>query len=417
MTNRIKRIVIVDSEESYLESLKISLPEIFTGWQIDFFNNAENALESLTDSPASCLVTDLLLPQMQGFELLKEVREKYPETVRIILAAKSQKNDLLKTIGPAHKFLTKPCDPLELKHEVERSFQLVDTFENQEIVALVNSLESLPSLPKMYFDLIELLHNPDSSIIDIADLIAQDPAISVKTLQLVNSAFFGLPRQVVSINLAVNLLGINIVSNLVSMVNVFHQYSEMQLQDFSIEYLTTHSVRTAKTAQAILAAEGVEENQQKTAYTAGLLHDIGKLIFILNLPEQYSEAVTLSQREKIPLFEAEREILKTDHQTVGAYLLHLWNFPDNIIESVAFHHNPELVRCHPLCPAVAIHLVNYFEHVLNPDSRKVSSNEKESYLLNVKFLKEAGLGKKVRNWLEIYRKIIKCPADVQIIID
>ena len=417
MTDRKKRIVIIDNEEFYLESLKISLPEIFTGWQIDFFENAENALATLSSYPASCVVTDLILPKMQGFELLKEIRKQYPKTVRIILADKSQKNELLKTIGPAHKFLTKPCDPRELKNAVEHSIQLRAAFENRDIVDLVNSMESLPSLPKMYFELIDLLNDSESSIIDIADLIAQDPAISAKILQLVNSSFFGLPRRVESINLAVNLLGINIVTNLVLMMNVFHQYSETQLHDFSIEYLTAHSVRTAKSAQAFLASEGVGDSEQKTAYTAGLLHDMGKLIFITNMPDQYSEAVALSRKEKIPLFKAEKKVLRTDHQAVGAYLLHLWNFPDNIIESVAFHHNPELVQCHSLCPAVAIHLANYFEHMLNPEIQNAAPNETESYLLNIDFLKEIGLGKKVRNWLEIYREIIMYPADEQILMD
>jgi len=408
-----KKILIVEPEEFHLQSLYAGLSECAERWDFAFSGNAIEALTKLEVEKYDAVVTNIKLTGVDGAEFIHRNREILPNSVRIIMTTVKDKNILYQMTGCAHQFLLKPVKPLELIETLERAFYLRGILNDAHLMEIIRGMKSLPSAPQVYFELMQIIQSPVSSIIDIAEIIAKDQGLTVKIMQMVNSAFFGLPRKVENINLAVNLLGLETITNLTLMADVFQQYSDAILKEFSVDYLTQHSLNTALTAQSILKSEHAGEAAQTASYTAGLLHDVGKLVFIANMPQEYSQAVELSQAKKIPLFEAEREVMGADHQSVGAYLLNLWNFPDNITEMVACHHNPKLLSPDTFSPVTAIHIANYFEHMLNPVKEKIANNEVESYLLDVEYLKALGLGKKVRSYLEIYREIIRANGEEQ----
>jgi putative nucleotidyltransferase with HDIG domain len=195
-------------------------------------------------------------------------------------------------------------------------------------------------------------------------------SMSAKLLQIVNSAFLQPGMHISNVKQAVNLLGIDNVKNLVLMVEVVSPLkSAFDTEDFQFDHLWEHSMTVAKYAMAISQSESDDEKVAYDAFTAGLLHDVGKLILATKMPEKFHAAFELARENHISLFQAEKQIFGATHAQVGGYLLELWGLPDPIVEAITWHDYPSL------CPEdayatsssrtgfsslTAVHVANYF---------------------------------------------------------
>ena len=181
----------------------------------------------------------------------------------------------------AHQFLLKPCDAYMLRVAIDRAFSLQSILSGEALAGMVGSLGELPSAPRLYVALTQALADPDSSMTDIAGVVEQDVAISAKILQLVNSAFFGLSRNVSSVQHAVSYLGVSILQSLVLSVEAFRVFTGAdQVEGFSIDEFDEHSQLTAGIARKF----GLPEHLAEPAVVASLLHDIGKLVVATRAP-------------------------------------------------------------------------------------------------------------------------------------
>src|SRR5262249_19161152 len=154
----------------------------------------------------------------------------------------------------------------------------------------------------------------------------------------VNSAFFGLPREISTLSTAVSFLGTQLVQNLVLSAEVFHVFEKVApIKGFSFEDLHIHSQLTAKIAGRIPAAKPI----QGAAVVAALLHDMGKLVLAVRSPKHFERAVQGAIDEKLSLHAVEQGLIGVSHAEVGAYLLGIWGLPTPVVEAVAHHHNPE----------------------------------------------------------------------------
>jgi CheY-like chemotaxis protein len=203
-----KRVLFVDDEPRVLEQLQQMLESQNHHWDMAFAPGGEAALMLLDATPFDVVVSDIAMPGMDGAALMKIVCERYPATVRIVLSAPQEMEEALRAVPVAHQFLLKPCDPNMLRVAVERATSLSNILSNKLLANLVGSVKDLPVLPRTYQPLRQKLAEPEASIRDVVHIVEQDVAISAKILQLVNSAFFGLPREVSSVRTAVGFLGI-----------------------------------------------------------------------------------------------------------------------------------------------------------------------------------------------------------------
>ena len=196
-------------------------------------------------------------------------------------------------------------------------------------------------MPQLYQKLTELLADPDFSMSDAAHLVEQDPGLSAKVLQLVNSAFFGVPQRLSNVRSAVTYIGTNMLKSLVLTVEVFRGFDGLgqRIAPFSIDTLLLHSLTTANIARLLLR----ERQGSEDAFIAGILHDIGLLILESQKPELFGEAMEVHRAEKLTLVEAETKILGVTHAEVTAYLLGVWGLPYPIVDAVARHHRPDSV--------------------------------------------------------------------------
>jgi putative nucleotidyltransferase with HDIG domain len=357
-----KRILFVDDEPNILQGLQRMLRPMHREWQMSFCPGGQEALQVLAQEPFDVIVSDVRMPGMDGPALLAEVTRRYPQIVRIVLSGHSSKETTLTSVGVAHQFLAKPCDPEKLKQTVNHAFALRKLLSDATLKQTLSRIKSVPSLPTLYTALVDELQNPDASVKRVGEIVSQDPGMTAKILQLVNSAFFGLPRHVASPAEAASLLGIDIIKALVLSIDVFSQFKSTIVEGISPESIQKHSIETAAIAKRIATAERAKREVVDGSLLAGFLHDIGKLILAQNLPERYGEVVARVRETHVPFWQAEHELLETTHAEVGAYLLGLWGLPDPMVESTAFHHHPAKSFGHSFSALTAVHVADVLAH-------------------------------------------------------
>lgn len=388
-----KRILFVDDEANVLMGLRRLLHSYRHEWDMEFVNSGQEALETLASAPFDVIVTDMRMPGMDGAELLERVSKTYPHIIRIILSGHSQSEPIFRSIGPTHQFLSKPCEPEELKSIITRTSAIQDLLQNSTLKELVAQMRSLPSLPSLYLQIVEEMHSEEPSIRKAGDIISNDMAMSAKILQLVNSAFFGLRRRCTSPVDAAIYLGFETIKTLVLSIHIFSQFKGVGVPGFSMETLWDHSMTVGSFAKLIATSARAGKKVIEDSFTAGMLHDIGKLIFVSNLPEQYKDALEIARSKKIPLWQAETEMFTASHAEVGAYLMGLWGLPDFIIEAVAFHHHPEKCPHDKFAPLTTVYLGNAFAH-----QRPGSDKSADEMALDADYLTKLNVLDKVEGW-------------------
>ena len=206
------------------------------------------------------------------------------------------------------------------------------------------------------------IDSPDGSLETIAKIVAEEPSLTAKTFQIVNSAALGLSQRIHDPFAAVQRLGMNTMRSLALSAHVFKRYEQKPGKTFDTAALWNHLMATGQTAQKILQLERADPAEAQDACTAGMLHDIGKLMLAENLPDEFQRALTLADKQGIPLHEAELEIFGATHAGIAAYLLGLWGLPAPVVEAVAFHHTPGKSELQKPGPLTAVHVANVLTH-------------------------------------------------------
>ncbi|MGB7437944.1 MAG: HDOD domain-containing protein [Candidatus Acidiferrum sp.] len=303
-----KRILFVD------DALQRMLRPMRSEWEMSFALGGEAALSMLEVAPFDVIVTDMRMPGIDGAALLEIVREKYPSMLRIILSGYTEMQASLRAVPVAHQFLAKPCEPEMLRDGIARATSLGEVLNSKMFTSLVGSLRELPSLPRVLTQLKAALARPTTTIEQITEIVEQDVAVSAKILQLVNSAFFGLVRDVGDMKTAVSCLGMSLLHNLVVTVEIFrlltpNEYVSQQfLEDFQ-----EHAKATARIAAGI-AKDG---NLPHAVVLAALMHDVGKLVIAERTPGHFMRASAQVRDEHVPLYQVEEKLTHFSHAEVG----------------------------------------------------------------------------------------------------
>jgi len=399
-----KRILFVDDEVSILDGLKRMLRPMRAEWEMSFAAGADGALSMLEASAYDVIVTDMRMPGMDGATLLEIVREKYPSILRIILSGYTELQASLRAVPVAHQFLLKPCDPEMLRAGIARATSLGEVLDSKMLTSLVGALRDLPSLPRVFSELKAVLSDPAVTIDRISKVVEQDVALSAKLLQLVNSAFFGLARDVTNVKTAVSCLGTAVLHDLVLTLEVFRSFSANEY--VSVEYLEEfhkHAQFCARIAAGIMQ----KTQGSRDLVLATLLHDVGKLVVAERTPAHFARALIQSRDENKPLFEIEERLIHVSHAEVGAYLLSLWGLPYSIVEAVAHHHHPERVPLKGLDMVLLVYVINLLAH-----EREALEQAAPPPELDMELLKRAGVVENLSEWRKIAEAAHSAPAQL-----
>jgi putative nucleotidyltransferase with HDIG domain len=225
---------------------------------------------------------------------------------------------------------------------------------------LVRGIQDLPSLPAVVMDLLSNLDQEHVDISVLARKVSNDQALTAKTLRLANSSSFGLQVKVTTIQQAITFLGFQTTRNLITAAAVTGCFPHGRCPGFNDKAFWRHASATAACARAL--ARRIRFNQD-VAFTAGLLHDIGRLALVTSHPEAYGAALARRAQHGGSLEEAERAVLGVDHVDAGVALAGHWNFSDTMRQAIAFHHAPETPGAGFL--AAIVHVANAIVHALD----------------------------------------------------
>jgi HD-like signal output (HDOD) protein len=280
--------------------------------------------------------------------------------IRIALSGYTEMESALRALPVAHQFLSKPCDSAVIENVLERACSLQSLLADPAIRNAVGSVGELPSTPRIYSALTQMLADPDVDQRAVAGVIEQDPAVSARVLQIVNSAFFGLSQPIAGLTQAVLHLGIEAIKNLVFTAELFRSFPVRN--GFSVDLLQQHSYLTAKIAAAIVNGH----SKAQDAFTAALLHDV------------------------------ERQLHGFTHAEAGAYLLGLWGLPYPIVEAVAHHHAPRRVKQCAFDTLAAVFVADHLAWQQTPERGAQVGAAVEP--LDMAYLESLGVAGELQSW-------------------
>jgi HD-like signal output (HDOD) protein len=382
------RLLIIGNVANILNPLrKMLLPEK-GDWDIFFAVNADEVVLVLNNHNVDMVIADMHIPDNEGIKILEMIKESFPSIIRIVISDPSERALMLKSSEYAHQFLAKPDNAIELKRKISKIYSLQTYLHNQEIAKFVNGIKDLPGLPELYLKIEEETNKVNPSLKKIEEYISKDIIMTVKILQLVNSAFFGLPAKVISPLQAINFLGLGTIKSLVLMVHLFTSDDASPLVNYNVNKLWEHSLKIAKIAKMIASKETNEPKFIEETYIGGLLHDIGKIV-LWKHKGYFHDIERLENEYSITTTEAEYMLYQTSHAEVGAYLMGIWGLPESLIEIVCYHHHPSNSNPMAFSPLTIIHIA---DNIFSTGS------------LDLQYIETLKISDKVNYWKDYFSK-------------
>jgi len=391
-----KRILFVDDEENILTGLQRIVRPMRHEWDFEFATSGQAALELMDHTEIDVLVTDMRMPLMDGSELLSEVSNDFPHIIRIVLSGQCDLESFIGSACPAHQLLSKPCDAATLKRTIERVIALRELLENETLRDILLQMNTLPSPPTIYLRIEKELERADSSMQRVGEIIGEDIGMTAKLLQLVNSSFFGFNRNIETPAQAASLLGVNMVQFIMLHVQTFVSGPSMER---TVGEISEHCMQVASLARAIAKHEGESTASCLDAYIGGMMHDIGRLILAVNMPEKYKAVIEQNRQSSAPSWQIEEQIFGATHADIGAYLLGLWGLPESVVEITHHHHLPNNCKLEHCFALAAVHVANVL--VSDPELK----NRGQVNSLDEAYLEKYGLTDHIADWQECLKKL------------
>jgi HD-like signal output (HDOD) protein/ActR/RegA family two-component response regulator len=348
-----RRVLLVDDDPGVLAGVAESLRRAPAGWEPRFALGGDAALDLIATERFDAVVCDLGMPRVDGLAVLGRAREQQPDAVRIVLSGEPPPRTALEVTRLAHRYVTKPFREEDLRVAIDRACDLRQLLREEGWRRAAGGVMALPSCPRLYTDLTELMADPDATAAHAAALVERDVAMTAKVLQLVNSAFFGLGRRVARIQDAVHYLGLETLRALVLHAGAFEAFAPTRpIDGFDIAGLQRRSHLAARIARRLAPDPPARDD----AFTAGMLHAVGLLVLARQDPYDFADAIAEARHTATPLHEIEYARHGSSHAELGAYLLGLWGLPEPIVDGVAHQHRIARLAGPALDTALVVHV-------------------------------------------------------------
>jgi len=389
-----KRILFVGEDQVLYQAFQAHCPEPESAWTIQHVRTEEEALALSQQQTFAAVVADVNLNGKSGNDLLDAFNRRQPKAMRIIVSDPADIQSTMKCIGHAHHHVLKPCSAQTLEQVLEQAVAQEAWLPSEPLQGFIGQMRQIPSPIKSYQQIVTEMKSPTCSLEKIGALIAQDPAVSAKVLQLANSTVFGRESNVVNPAEAVGYIGLETTKAVVLLAHTFSSFDNLRLARFSIEDLWRHSVDVGRLARRVAVAEKAGEDVAEQCFAAGLLHDIGKLLFAANHPGVFTKVLRLAHEQSCNLWEAESQVMPgVGHAELGGTVLGIWGLPKSITEAVALHHCPWRQRSHTFSPVTAVHVANIIDHESHPDPTIIMPS-----MINSSYLRDRGLALREKEW-------------------
>ena len=317
------RILFVDDDNNLIQGLKRSLRNQSRGWEMVFCTEATEALVKMQETCFDVVVSDMRMPQMDGAQLLSEVSEKCPSSVRFVLSGQADDQTILRCLPVAHQHIAKPCDVEGLINKIDRVCSAKILLPIPELRADITRLRSIPIASDTLIRLKEELLSASPSILIISELASTDPGLGLKLLQLVNSSFFGHPEEMISPDKAARRIGVSRLRSVVLGSKLFEEAVLKTNFQSQVDYLF----------MALAMEDDLDHTDQFTIFTRHIA-EFGKSLTAQLWPDKYQSIIKLTDNGYDQL-RAETQVLGCGCKAISLYLMSIWGLPESIINSVA----------------------------------------------------------------------------------
>jgi HD-like signal output (HDOD) protein/CheY-like chemotaxis protein len=352
------RILFVDDEPPVLSLLQNLLRLANPLWDCCFANSGAQALEFIHAQPFDVVVSDMRMPEMSGLQLLTRVRDHSPRTARLILSGYADVALSIQSLNVVHQFLAKPFTLTSLQSGLNQIINASTYLPITRLQDALGRIHCLPSAPSVHDRFVRDLGSSVVSIDTLGGHAARDTALTARLLQLTRSAFFGNPQPVLTAKDCAQSLGPSLLRNIAASNHFLLRPSQPQVGGLCIESLSRHAIATGLHASRILSLEHATSNAIRTAFTAGVLHTIGRLALAYVQPDQYTVVTRQVTTGQVPLLQAEHDTFGVASPRAGAYLLALWGIPDEIVDVVAHASEPARSKHQDIGPLAAVHIAS-----------------------------------------------------------
>lgn len=315
-------------------SAQVAAPAFESFKQAEFFKDAKGAffykLLDLSPETVWSGVKNMIIKDQKRFML------KLPHDCKLVnyLSGKIKSQAEVRDVETAREEIGRLAAGMQLEKGV------IERQRNRaSVIAMLNRIESLPVIPTVAMQVYQLSIDRESEIEDVQKVLSTDQGLAVKILKLVNSPFYGLGRKVDSIREGIVILGMEEIAQLAFGLSLAGSFSGVGIKGMIDPVsLRRHAVEVALTGRFL--CEDLTDDEFKVAFTACVLHDIGKLFLIQNFPEFYKRVMLLAGEMQIPVYAAEEDIFGLNHGVVGGIITKKWNLPDSLVQAISFHHYP-----------------------------------------------------------------------------
>jgi len=377
------------------ERFREALPTPWPEDRIVVVQDVESAFREIGERSFDIVVADSSVSDDHGISLLEGIKQSSPASLRILLADKADRENALRVSALAHQVVSHSPDLSALAEAIGRLLRVRGRLHSDAMERVLRGISQLPALPQVYSRLVQILADPEADMTDIARIVEQDPAITVRALRLVNSAFFALPRRINRIQPALIYLGINTVKSLVLSLEVFRPTGPMErVTSFSLPQEQRHALLTSSTASGILGDKELADE----VFLAGLLHDFGKLVLATHFPDRWEMALRFAQEENRPLHVVEKDHFGVTHADIGGHVLSLWGLPSRVVEAVTLHHDPGCIHGNRFDVLDAIQVADVL--VMEAEESRLFDEH-----LDLARLKKLGVTANLSDWREVASRI------------
>jgi HD-like signal output (HDOD) protein len=350
-----KRILFVDDEPPVLNLLQTLFRHANPDWDSCFTDRASRALALMDEEPFDVVVSDMRMPEMSGAQLLEQVSRRYPRTARLILSGYADQPMSVQALGFAHQYLSKPFTLAGLQSALNRIFGVRRFVQDPALQQALGGLNLLPSAAATHQQFMRDIASPSVTSDQLAGSIAQDVALTAKALQLVHSAFFGAPRPLTLARECVQALGVGLLRALTTANRLVLPPTVPVLAGLDLDQVNRQAVAVGLRASRIMAFERATPDTVKIAFTAGMLHPLGRIALAFTFPDHHVEVMRRVSEGSESLIDAERDVFGVTHLQAGAYVLGLWGIPESVVEIVAHLHRPSATQARFFGALTAVH--------------------------------------------------------------
>lgn len=360
------RLLLVAAESETVRGLARDLFLVDENIETAYRSDPSSAIALLDAENYDAIAVDLRLPADTA-SLLLSLTNRFPRLIRLVLADNPTDSAFAEAAHLAHCLLPRPCDAGTLYEALVDTVTTARRMRDPALCAAVAGILALPESPAMRRELLGLLADDESSVDQIEEAVHKNPAITAKLMQLANSAYYGARGSVACIGEAISMLGLDTVRGIVTSAHLFDAMPTAGMHDLPIAEFWNHCVTSAVMVRRIAWHVRAGTSVNRAAFTAALLHDVGKVVMAIAHGEAYAE---LRRRHPDsparPLWQEEERIFGHHHGTAGALLLELWGLPRIVVEAVSLHHTPHRTTENNLSPLALVHIANALVHSENP---------------------------------------------------